>query len=1005
MGQYKFNSAGISAQEVGTLGPTPTEPVGRSACIIGTAFGGPAFVPLTLGSLENFVNIYGNVDGTLFGPLAVNEWMRNAASVTYFRVLGVGDGKKKDSDGFVNAAGFTVGEEQPYISSSGMISSNSFANSGGPLGRTYFLGCFMSESAGETYFSSAGLQGTGSQNGIVSAAVPVVRGILMAPSGVILRLSSSGGGLDSSAPPANYVAQESTAYGTTLGSVTLFQNLNVKQEFVLLLNGYNSGSTPVTAITASLDMQAPNYFANVLNTTASLIQEQGHYLYAHWDIHPTVAILTGTGVVAAGADMPTDSNRINGTERSIFLLTSSLARNTGSVTVPNYEAFRDRFSYAKTPWFISQNFHGSPINLFRLHSLDAGSRFAQNYKVTIKNIAPQEETSTYRYGSFDVLIRNIDDPDSELSIPLESHINVNLDPSSDRYISKVIGDLNVYYDFDRPENEQRIVYEGNYALNSRFVRVEVAQEVENKSIPQEALPVGFRGIYHLVTSGSAPLAPLNNPDSSALLNADYLRNTVQPPLPMRMNNKSGNPVKTPSTNNSWGVVFNHATQDSNNLKGLNRSIEFYTKHFPTNCTTNVNVLVGDNTGQLDTAQNGILDADRFCNNLFTLENIRIVTGSNGTVDPSYDWNLAEYVRHGKIPTDDNSKTRRLQVADFLSASNNGYLRFDTIFQGGFDGINIFDNDEANLTNAAAVADMFDPVRGRLQGPTVATYRKAIEIISSPTAADFSVLAIPGLREPAVTEAAIDAAEQRFDTIYIMDLEDAETAREAVDLVKLRGLNSSFVAAYFPDVVMKPFENSSLEIIAPPSVVVLGAISLNDSIGQPWFAPAGVTRGVLSTTLKTSIPIAESEINLLYSNDINPLYATTNINGADNFASVSGVVVWGQKTMQRSESALDRVNVRRLMIEARRAVKDIALQLLFEPSRPEIISRFNATVSERLGQIQSLGGMDAYKVFVDSSTTTTTDVENNTIRGKIYIKPKKTNEFVSLEFLVSNTGEV
>jgi phage tail sheath protein FI len=284
----------------------------------------------------------------------------------------------------------------------------------------------------------------------------------------------------------------------------------------------------------------------------------------------------------------------------------------------------------------------------------------------------------------------------------------------------------------------------------------------------------------------------------------------------------------------------------------------------------------------------------------------------------------------------------------------------------------------------------------LNGPTVATYRKAIELAGNPMATDFSILAIPGIREPVLTDVAIAATEERFDALYIMDLETAETAQEAIDAVNLRAINSSFVASYFPDAVLKPYQSSVLEVTVPPSVVVLGALALNDNIGQPWFAPAGVTRGVLPTTLKTSIPVTEVESNLLYNNDINPLYATTNIVGAANLTGVSGVVLWGQKTMKRAESALDRINVRRLMIEVRRTIRDLALQLLFEPARAEVISRFNASASEAIGRIQALGGLDEYRVSVEA-TQAASDIDNNVIRGKIYIKPKKTAEFVTLDF--------
>jgi len=268
MAKLKFGSAGVTANEIDLTGPTTQEPVGIPAGIIGTSMSGPAFVPVTVGNLSDWTAKFGSTDGKKFGPLAVREWLRNAQAVTYLRVLGVGDGKKRSDSGDVNYAGFTVGEQQPGPDT---IGSNPHANTGGPLGRSYFLGCFMSESAGSTVFSTAGIQKT-------SKAIPIVRGVLMAPSGVILRLSSSlpGSGLTSDVPATSFVASEAFSSGTTVGSVYLSQNSTQKQEFVLLLNGHKgvSSSYP-NIITASFDVTSNNYFSEVFNTDPYKIQEAG----------------------------------------------------------------------------------------------------------------------------------------------------------------------------------------------------------------------------------------------------------------------------------------------------------------------------------------------------------------------------------------------------------------------------------------------------------------------------------------------------------------------------------------------------------------------------------------------------------------------------------------------------------------------------------------------------------------------------------------------------------
>jgi hypothetical protein len=186
MTELTFKSAGVSLTEIDLSGPTTTGPTGTPAGIIGTATRGPAFVPITVGNLQNFEAVFGRSDGEKYGIMAGNEWLANATALTYLRILGVGKGEKRtlsgDNIGKVEEAGFVVGEQQPL--SNGNFGDNANAVQYGDLGRTYFLGCYMSESAGSTVFSDAGIQ-SGPQ------AHPIIRGVLMAASGVIPLLSSS----------------------------------------------------------------------------------------------------------------------------------------------------------------------------------------------------------------------------------------------------------------------------------------------------------------------------------------------------------------------------------------------------------------------------------------------------------------------------------------------------------------------------------------------------------------------------------------------------------------------------------------------------------------------------------------------------------------------------------------------------------------------------------------------------------------------------------------------
>ena len=1020
MAQLKFGSAGVTSREIDISGPVSQQPTGIPAGIVGTSMKGPAFVPVTVGNLSDWYSKFGQTDGKKFGPLAVVEWLRNASSLTYVKVLGTGDGRMRDDvTGRVTSAGFTVGQQQP--NSNGFLASNPFANFGGPLGRTYFLGCFMSESQGSSIFSDAGIQ-SGPE------ALPIVRGVLMAPSGVILHLSSSA--VTSGPPASSLVASEASSKGAALGSVVLSFGGTPKQEFVMLLNGHKGTNVSyANVITASFDVTSNNYFAKALNTDPFKLQDAGHCLYANWDIHPVLAAATGTNLIldaesaGASADHP-------GLEPGAFLVTSSLGRGVSSDYTPNYEDFNDRFGHAVSPWLVSQKFGGKAQNLFRFHSLDDGAGVASNFKICVENIVPSNDPLN-KFGSFNIVLRGFSDRDlSKQPLPNETFSGVNLDPRSDRYIAKVIGDVHAYYDFDREESAQKFVIEGNYSNRSNNIRVEVHPDVENGFVDPVAMPLGFRGIDHLVTSGSAPLAVLDA-TSAALLQAggqNFLHNSVTPPLPFRGKITTSDEWSTKEQLESkfyWGVQFEHPDtllrKNTNTL--FNDSVRSFTKYFPNFANDGATFITGSNAGQPDSAEWGVIDSDKFCNNFFSLENIQVVTGSNGLANPA-KWSKAVYVRNGNINTGaasyassslgtDADSVRAFKIGDLAASPNRQFAKFTMLMQGGFDGVNIFDADASAINNVAVTADMTAGAgRGMENGPNVRSYIKALDIMKNVVTMDIQLLAIPGLRHPIITDAGILAVESRFDALFIMDVEQQDENGDAVltdaqvpsvtntlQTFSDRGVDSSFGAAYFPDILYS--DPSGVNLYAPPSVLVMGALALNDRVGHPWFAPAGFTRGALpQVALEPRVRLSQKDMDALYDHSVNPLVAFPGAAQSGTNPS-GGLVVWGQKTLQVAASSLDRVNVRRLLIEIRRQVRDIAQGILFEPNRAATLARFSAAVTPRLQRIQSLSGLERFKVIIDSSTTTQDDIENNTVRGKIFVQPTKTVEFVSLDFVVSN----
>lgn len=988
MTERTFIAAGVSTREIDLSSTTIAGPVGVPAGIIGTSNEGPAFIPLTFATYGQYKLTYGESDGTKFGPIAVNEWLKNAQAVTYIRVLGAGDGKKRStSTGNVARAGFVVGDRQ--VQTNGVVGDNPYANTGGQgEGRLYFLGCFMSESAGSTIFSDPGIQ-----TSVTSSAI--LRGVLLAPSGVVLTLSGNNAGTNTS--PA---ATDSSAVikGFSTGSVTLTAG---SEEFVMFMNGYKATTSSPSAITASFDMKASNYFGNVFNIDPLKIEEKGHLLYAKYDIHPSLAFVTGAGVAKAGSYTKSE-------EPIAFILSSSVARvargaAAASANVPVYESFEDRYSNASTPYIITQKFGASPYNLFKIETLSDGSVITEKFKVSIENIV-KSTSSTDKFGTFDIIIRDFYDSDDEKKV-LESFRGLSLDTSSDRYIGRVIGDKKIYFNFDADAESQKIIVEGSHDVRSRYIRVVISNDLKNGEIPDESLPLGFRGPAHLLTSGSLLKAPAA--DAGALNVTDAHVRVREPGFPYRISVSQGTGIrKREDSNLYWGMQTNikESVTQPNLVSSFDDTIKSHVKFFPSHRLDAINFSEGDNAGVADTGGT-VRDSDLFNNNKFTLENIQVRTGSSGLADPD-QWLSASYVRNGVIAINAANKTRGLTVDDFDVVSNRKFLKFTVPLQGGFDGVNIFNQDQRDLTNNSAKREIDDEVnQGGTSGPTVSAYRKALDIMGSTSDVDVQILSIPGLRHESVSDYAITTVENRFDAILVTDIEERDQfntvitssaqsphVANTVTAFKNRVLDSSFAAAYFPDVTVQDPDTLGL-VSVPPSVVTLGAYSLNDKIGHPWFAPAGFTRGALTSVETTNVLLNRTNLDDLYGADINPI------------AKFPGkpLSIWGQKTLQADASALDRVNVRRLLIDVRRKVREVANTLLFEPNRSETLAEFSRKVNPILQSIKDGRGIDRFKVIIDTTTTTQADVENNTIRGKIYLQPTRSVEFVALDFVVTNAG--
>jgi len=288
---------------------------------------------------------------------------------------------------------------------------------------------------------------------------------------------------------------------------------------------------------------------------------------------------------------------------------------------------------------------------------------------------------------------------------------------------------------------------------------------------------------------------------------------------------------------------------------------------------------------------------------------------------------------------------------------------------------------------------------------VNSYRTAARIITDPFASRANIVTIPGIRDAYVTDYVSDLVRDYSQAIYLMDIPsyDDDGTRifslstrpnviKTIDTFESRALDNNYVATYFPDVIFDDNVNKAT-FNAPSSIAALKALGYNDSIAYPWYAPAGFNRGALNNVLNTRVRLNTEDRNRLYDARINPIA---------NFPN-GGFVIFGQKTLQQDRSALDRVNVRRMLLEVKRIVSDIASKLIFEQNTPQTRARFVADVTPQLATIQSQQGINRFEVIMDSSNNSNEDIEQNKLNGRIILEPTRAVEFIAIDFIITNSG--
>ena len=335
----------------------------------------------------------------------------------------------------------------------------------------------------------------------------------------------------------------------------------------------------------------------------------------------------------------------------------------------------------------------------------------------------------------------------------------------------------------------------------------------------------------------------------------------------------------------------------------------------------------------------------------------------------------------------------------LDVANGGALsvgstsaQFVVAFQEGFDGMN----------PATPINKGNDINGGNSQGFNLSTslssgsiaYGKHISALSNQDEYDVNMIVTPGVirrLHPSVTTDILDMVEERSDCFYIMDT-NAYTDTVVQAVAQANDVDSNYAATYYPWV--KTIDVNTNKLIAvPPSVLLPGVFASNDRVAAEWFAPAGLNRGGLIGAVAVQNRLTQSEKDTLYEGKVNPIVQFPG----------QGIVVFGQKTLQDKPSALDRINVRRLLLTVRKYIASTSRYLVFEQNTAETRNRFLNIVNPYLESIQQRQGLYAFRVVMDDSNNTPDVIDRNIMKGAIYLQPTKTAEFIQIDFNILPTG--
>ena len=645
---------------------------------------------------------------------------------------------------------------------------------------------------------------------------------------------------------------------------------------------------------------------------------------------------------------------------SCDLIELDSARSLDLDSIGNY---LEKYQTPETPWIVSEVRGNTVYRLFKFYTISDGNSANREVKVSLANMS-------YVNNTFDVLVRDFYDTDQN-PVVIEKYTQCSMNPNLNNYVAKKIGSS-----------------DGEYALISKFIMVEV-----NTDAPVDALPCGFEGYVTREYSG-----------------ATY---TKSPFLVYKTKyNIPGETIFEPPFNTPVGAGYS-LTSNGDNIRrtylGVSDKVGID--------STFLDYKGGQNDGSLCTVED-------FPTWNYKTRGFHMDSEAASILIPS------NYVTSGTPEFYVGDGTFQSEPTDQENPYYKTFARkFTVVPAGGFDGWDIYSESRPNTDRfilggtgykKGACPSLRYPNatgQGMFKAITVDqntvdfastdyyAYLLGMKTMSNPEAVNINVFVTPGIdykNNLLLVNEAINIAEiDRADSIYITttpdfdmfvptasSTEDAIYPQSAVDNLVDSGIDSNYTATYYPWILTRDTVNNT-QLYIPPTAEVTRNLALTDNIAFPWFATAGYTRGLVNG-VKARRKLSQEDRDVLYEGRINPIATFSDV----------GTVIWGNKTLQIAQSALDRINVRRLLLQARKLISAVSVRLLFEQNDDIVRQQFLDAVNPILDSIRRDRGLYDFRVTVRN---TPEDLDNNRLVGSIYIKPTRALEFIDITFYITPTG--